>query len=426
MPMPDTKNEKGIALLFALLLAVIIVGALAAGATLLVTSLRESHKQKAMYAQGESIAKAGIADALSWFRRQQNQPVRSGYPVPGGTYPDAAFFPRADTDTIDELMGLVREETLTLDPPIYGRYEVKRQVVDNYANPSLTDADAVHDITGQKIQGSYAGEGLVWSVESKGYIFAKRDATKKYNESPNEILGHATISTEFRRITVQLSVNAAVYLYYPGTSGARRLRIYNNGKVKGGSSAYGAAKRSTVAAYVESGGYISGTPGTYYNSATLNITPDRIFGVPASELKLMSDYLVSDVSKLPYNAAKELPSIGIYYIDGNATFNSDYPLNTSGILFVNGNLTINSYSPGPYFTGVIYVNNGTVTIYGPALISGILICNNTGNQYVYINYTGSAGTTEINYDADIINSVRQQLTQYRENKAMYRVHSVLK
>lgn len=421
----NSGNEKGIALIFALLLAVIIVGGLTVGAQLIVTSLRESHKQKAIYAQAEAIAKAGVTDALSWFRRQQSQPVRSGYPVPGGTYPDAAFYPRQDTDTIEESIGLVKEELMISDPPVYGRYEVKRQSVDNYVNPSLTDPDAVHDITGQKLQGRYAGEGLIWSIESKGYVFVKRDPAKEYNESPNEILGRATISTEFRRITIQLPTNSAVFIDYggPSTENERRLRIFSGAKLKGGTGNYGSTRRTGYGAYVQSGGYVSSQYN--FNTTTLVLDSERIFGVSASELKLMSDYLVSNVSKLPYSAAKELPSIGIYYIDGNATFNSNYPLNTSGILFVNGNLTINSYSPGVYFTGIIYVNNGQVTIYGPALISGALVCNNyPGQQYVYIY--GSTGIAEIDYDPDIINSVRQQLTQYRENKAMYRVHSVLK
>jgi len=426
----DSRKEKGMALVFALLLAVIIVGALTFGAQLLITSLSESHKQKAIYAQGEAIAKAGIADALSWFRRQQNQPVASGYPVPPGTYPDAAFYPREDTDTIDESTGLVKEELLTPGPPpIYARYEVKRQSVDNYTNPALTDPDAVHDITGQKLQDNKTGEGLVWAIQSTGYVYVKRDDTKKFNESPNEVKGRAIISTEFRRITIQLPTNSAVFIDRGG-SGTRLLRVYTGGKVKGGTGAYGAVRRTGNSAYQQTSPSIWGSPSAEYNTSGLNITPERIFGVPADELKLMSDYLVDNVSKLPYAGNKELPAIGIYYIDlpagQTATFNETYPLNTSGILFVNGNLEIQSYNPGVYFTGVIYVNNGTVTIRGPAVISGTLICNNTGDQYVYIHYTGSTGITEINYDSDIINSVRQQLTQYRENKAMYRVHSVLK
>lgn len=169
------------------------------------------------------------------------------------------------------------------------------------------------------------------------------------------------------------------------------------------------------------------------NTTTLIFEPEYIFGVSGSDLKLMSDYLVSDVSKLPYTKpteaypTRELPAIGIYYIDcpGNtATFSQNFPLNTSGILFINGNLRIESHSLGAFFTGVIYVNNGSVRIDGPAFFTGTVICNNKNLQHITLE--GNTGLVEIDYDNDIISYVTQQLTQYRENKAMYRVQSVLK
>ena len=421
------KNEKGIALLYSLLLSVIIMAALAVGAQLIVTSLRESHKQKAIYAQGEAIAKAGIAESLSWFRRQQKQPIAVGYPVVG-TYPDSAFHPRENTDTLEESVGLVGEIVLDEILSLWARYEVKRQNSDNYADPSLTDPDAVHDITGQKLQSYKTGQGLVWAIQSTGYVFVKRDPSKKHNEPPNEVVGRAIISTEFRRLTIKLpSVAAALYIDRGGPSGGKRLKVLNKAEVKGATGTYGVVRRGGQPADIGSApkGYVSSEFNA--NTTSLILEPDRIFEVSADELKLMSDYLVSSVPKLPYSSSRDLPAIGIYYIDcpGNtAVFNNNYPLNTSGIIFVNGNLSIQSCNTGTYFTGVIYVNNGNVTINGPILISGALICNNKGLQYVTIN--GSTGSAEISYDPEIISLVRQQLTQYRENKSVYRVHSVLK
>ena len=413
-------GENGIALIFALLLAVIIVGILFVGAQFLVTSLQESHKQKAIYAQGEAIAKAGIADALSWFRRQIRQPVASGTTFMYAVYPDAAFFPREDSDTLDESIGLVREERLSPDLPLWARYEVKRQSVNNYADPTLTDNEAVHDITAEKMQGQLPGNGYVWYIESHGYVYAKRDEAKRYDEAPNEVVGKSVISTEFRRITISMPVRSAVIVDTGGSGGTRRVNVINYAKVRGGTGSYGATRR-----------VVSNTPNTTPNGTVSSnyqydtaITPERIFGVSSSELKLMSDYLVSDVSKLPY-AGSKLPGIGIYYIDGNATFNATYPLwRVSGILFVNGNLTITNYDTQVYFAGIIYVDSGTVNINCPGLITGALVANNRGSQNVTID--GSNGVIEINYDEDILSLMRQQLTQYRENKAMYRVISVLK
>lgn len=175
-------GEKGIALIFVLFLAIIIVGALYIGMQLITVALRESHKQKAIYAQGEAIAKAGIADTLSWFRRHQRQPVCSEDIAQGAVYPDAAFDPTGESVTIDESIGIVQEEYLTTDSPsLVARYEIKRQTVNNGTDSSLTDPEAVHDITNQKIQGGRAGQGYVWYIESHGYIYVKRDSAVDYD-----------------------------------------------------------------------------------------------------------------------------------------------------------------------------------------------------------------------------------------------------
>ena len=55
----------------------------------------------------------------------------------------------------------------------WGRYEVKRQT--NPANAPY-DPHAVHDITSQRLYaGEQNGEGLVWYIESKGYVYKRQE-----------------------------------------------------------------------------------------------------------------------------------------------------------------------------------------------------------------------------------------------------------
>ncbi|HPC77983.1 MAG TPA: hypothetical protein PK811_06575, partial [bacterium] len=82
----------------------------------------------------------------------------------------------------------------------------------------------------------------------------------------------------------------------------------------------------------------------------MSLNPQSIFGLNLNELSNLADISVSSVSELP----EKLPSSALIYIDGNAQFTRDRPLNGGGILIVNGNLVIHAGSNSS-FTGIIYV-----------------------------------------------------------------------
>ena len=411
------KKPSGSALVILIMLLFTVTILIGVGAELLVRSFKESKQQQNIVAEAENVARAGLIDAIAWFKRQPQQPVKSGYPPTTYAWEDGAFDPRTSTDpahcdTIDESIGLVKEYPLSENGLRWARYEVRRQT-----NPAVAGYEpfAVHDITAQRLHsGEKNGEGLVWYLACTGYIFRRRDPSVAYNVSPNEVIAKTKVSTEIRRLSLRLPAEAAVIVRYGGGSSAssRKVNLYKNGRIVGGSK-IGCARAFGYQPYLYSGSTVTGSP--TYQTGVDTPTVNYVLGVSSTELKSMADYLVNSVSELP----TPLPDMSLIFINGNATFDSSKQLRSSGILFVNGNLTISADSNCLY-SGLIYVV-GTATIYDPCLISGCVIA------YEGLTLSRSTATdiAEIDYDADILNSIRQIICQYRENKSIYQVFSGL-
>jgi len=157
-------NRRGSALVIAVLLSLMVIFLMTVGSQMIVTSSRESKIQQNVLTEADNIARAGLVDGMSWFKRQTTQPVRSGVPPTLYAYPDAAFYPQYNADptmrdTIDQTIGLVKEFPITTDNTKWGRYELQRQTTD--PSSGSVNAHAVHDITGDRVDGHYSGEGLV-------------------------------------------------------------------------------------------------------------------------------------------------------------------------------------------------------------------------------------------------------------------------
>ncbi len=60
---------------------------------------------------------------------------------------------------------------------------------------------------------------------------------------------------------------------------------------------------------------------------------------------------------------------------------------------------------------------GNSTIYEPALISGSYV----GYNGLTLSRSGATDVAEIRYDPTVLNSIRQQICQYRENKSTLHV-----
>jgi len=364
----------------------------------LTTSVKETRFQLRYAGQAENVARAGLIDAINWFRRQESQPVCNI------SNPDSAFNPKystntAQSDTIDESIGIVKEYVLSENDKIWARYEVKKQSTGPY------DPHAVHDITGERIEGHQNGEGLCWYIESAGYVFIRRSTSVAFNQPPNEIIGRARVATEIRRLDLSLPADAAYFVNDGGSSGSRTVEIFSQGRVIGENN-IGCARYSGEKPRVYSGGQVTGSP--KYQNWVGPPTCSSIFGVEEDELKNLADYYVNSVSELP----SEYPSMALVFIDNSATFDATHKLRGGGILYVNGDLTLESGS-NTLFSGLIYVT-GKIYIYGPALISGAVV------GYEGMELRGAGDVAQIEFDNTILDSVRQQICQYRELRSAYR------
>lgn len=395
---------------------VVIFLAMLAAIPVTMQFLMVSNQSTAMQAhqvtQAQNVARAGLTEAVSWFRRQTTQPVRSFSDPIKYPYPDAAFYPRVSTnaatsDTQDETIGLVKEFQLSEVNSLWARYEVKRQKTAGNPDPS-----AVHDVTAKRIETAQAGEGLAWYLESAGYVYQKKSGAA-YNVLPNVVVGKARVATEIRRLALTLPINAAAIVNARNT-----VNVLANGKLIGGANIglgyYTGSSGPTISG---SGAQVTGTTAAKYDidgSSAGTLSTITIFGVTQNELKLMADITVQNLSDLQ----SDYPSLAVVYINSDAIFNNSRELRGGGILFVNGNLTVGAGS-NALFSGFIYVT-GNATINGDCLISGGIAVQ--GN----LTLQGSGGVAEVDFDDSILNSVRQQVAQYRENKAMYYVFSALK
>ncbi|MCB4791766.1 MAG: hypothetical protein LHV68_07750 [Elusimicrobia bacterium] len=389
------SSSSGSALIIAIIIMVIIGIMIPVGLQIVEKSFKEARYQEYTVSEAGNVARAGIEDAILWFRRQSNQPVRTGVPLTA----DYAFDPRVSSatakyGTIDESIGLVKEERISMDNQgvKFARYEVKRQT----ASVSYDDF-AVHDISNDRILSSTSttslqGQGIVWFLASKGYIYLRRDASVPYNQPPNQIVAKARASTEIRRI--QLNTQGCGALVNNGSN----VTINARGRVYG---IFGTVTNLAPANYGDN------TRFTGYTNPTVSY----VFGVTEAELKAIADHVVSTVNDLP----DPIPEMSLIYIDGNAAFSAARPLDASGILFVNGNLTIGNMSMSK-FSGLIYVK-GTASISDGCSISGSIIAYGG----LTLSRAGPQDTADIQFDANIINSVAQQICNYREIKSSYRV-----
>jgi hypothetical protein len=378
--------------------------------------------QETVIVQSDNVAQAGIKDAVLWFKRQPAQPVNQrAYPTP-----DAAFHPRTDpnehqSDTIDESIGIVREyplsrvaedftwwgddylgDALQGKSRIWVRYEVRRQ------SPGMPwDPNAVHDISKLRIADAETGDGRVWQIGSAGYVYVKADPSKPYNVPPNKVIAKSRASTELWRINLILPSKAALIVNNIST-----VKIDGESIISGMNNA-GIAYYTSEAGFNVSvfGSSVTGSPPTQKIDIPDNteIDPVKIFGVTSAKLAELADISVSTLSEL----TNHYPAMAIVYIGSaeRTVFNdvcpNDHSLVGGGILYVNGDLELQA-GADVVFTGIIYVN-GNVRIIGNKVITGALVA--VGK----VDFVGDGG--KITYNDDVVSSVRQQLTQYRENKS---------
>jgi len=355
------RRKDGFILLFVIIIILVLSAFIAVGMALVLNIQRSLNVSFDVNSKADEVANAGIEDAISWFKRQLSQPVTVFSPQGPPDTPQ-------ENDTEDSTIGLVREYLISGN--IYGRYEVpKSEVADVSIKRGLTQT------------------GSIWKITSYGYVFQKLDPNKKFNEAPNRILGQSKLSTEIRRIGVNLPIDSAILA-------EKNVTIGTGGRIRGGIATNG---RVTKTGDVQ---------GTISENQHMSLDSLSVFGLSMDELSTLADISVSSVNELP----EKLPSSALIYIDGNAQFGRDRPLNGGGILIVNGNLNIQAGS-NSNFTGLIYVVGNASSNYiqqAPSLISGCLVV--TGSV---VNIQGTGEISEIDYDKNIIDMMKRRVGLYR-------------
>src|SRR5580658_7066622 len=146
------KNSRGSAMVMAAIFMMVAVTLITVGMKIMSNSAKQSVESDLYIGEAQNVARAGIIDALGWFRRNSTTaPVKafSNNPAPNTTgtwainpatgsaytYVDQPFYPQsnvsnpAKNDTLDPTIGIVNEysvdssdNSLDADVMFMGRY----------------------------------------------------------------------------------------------------------------------------------------------------------------------------------------------------------------------------------------------------------------------------------------------------------------
>jgi hypothetical protein len=394
---PGDSGERGfVALIASAAMSAILLAVIA---SFIVTSFSSRLVTGQLRYRGQAMngADAGLTDALSWFNRQTTQPVTGFAPVR-----NLAATPPVN-DTENQTVGIVRTYPISTATRLYGRYEVRI--------PNATDVST---------QRGKPAAGTVWQVEADGIIFVDSDGdqTLDWTDSngngyydqgePGEAVAMRKLRADFQRLALVLPAGSAAVQgsncgQIDTTVGTTRARV------RGSFNGLGIACANATGNPVTTGTSISGSTAVLKTVNPYNAGVSSVFGVSQSELVGLANLVVPNVASLPAT----LPPMSLIVIQGNATFTTAQPLNGSGILVVFGNLTI----PGAYSTwdGVIYTT-GTYSQTAPSIVNGAVV--GLGS----IQLVGTAGDyAEVDWDASIVQQVRNELGGYRFSRAPYLV-----
>jgi hypothetical protein len=399
------RSESGQAVIAATIIVSLVLLVLLTMITQVQLGNKLLGRQLTFQGQAANAAQAGLIDGLSWFRRQQVQPVKTFAPtVNAGANPPI-------NDSEDTNIGIVRTYTVSGPGRLKGRYEVRIG--------DATKGTGVLDITKQKGK-TTSGAGTVWQLESVGYIWVQNDATlgdQAYNTSPNTVLSQQTFRTEIQKMSVNLPDGGAALF----SANCDNVLIDTKTKIQGG-SAIGVSCKSGGGAGIKNNGTITGATRTKTNSSALYDIAS-VFSVTQQELLGLADVNVTQVKDLPAT----LPSMSIIVISGDATFGPVSPpapatalirpLVGSGILVVLGNLTVQA-TPDTAWNGVIYVT-GKLSINEPSLVSGAIIAANSSSTAGAVAINSAADISEVDYDPAMIAQINTQMGQYRFSRSKY-------
>jgi hypothetical protein len=388
------------------LIAILVVATMVtAGAKFLVFSSKTSERIFESKDQAYGVARAGIIDALSWFRRQPAQPVSVFAPQR-----DLAAVPPVN-ETENPAVGIVRVYPITRT--IWARYEVR---IPDPADPDNT----LQDVTTQRgLPG--AGPGTVWQVIAHGYIFRRNykdpaDPANPWNEAvewdtvghkpagtaadgTNQLVASVRLATEIRRLTIIPPGSAALC-----SRVGNQINLGNRSRVTGGPQTGVVYAQSTGIPIMN--GSLSGSPARAAISGYADDWTD-VFGMPLQDLLAMPDVKVRDVADLP----NPLPDYSLTFYNGSVTFTDVKPLRSSAaVLIVNGDLTVDQNS-NSFFNGFIYVR-GNFIQRAPSSLRGTIAVRGT------VSVSGLGDYSEVWADQPLLDELMQRMGQYRLSQAI--------
>lgn len=378
--MKRRESERGAALIIVIFASTLILLLLMTALTITLGSNRTVGRQLASQGQAMATANAGLTEGLSWFVRQQQQPVENFNPVvdSGGVCKHVPAHAPLVFDSEQPDVGIVRTFEITPKGRVWGRYELRR--------------GKVKDVS---IGRGKEDTGTIWQLESVGMVYVRNDAAKAPNVAPNFMLAQRKMAVEIQRLGLRPPKDHSAAVI---TRRGNWITVNSPSRIQGGSK--------DAVAYPKNTNTPTGN-GTVGTKQILDPVKDpeewsipSVFGVNTNELIAMADVVVDDESQLP----QPLPDMALVVIRGNATFTNKVKLNGSGILVVLGNLVLNPQS-NPYYSGVLWVG-GTLNMHPPGIINGTVIANST------VSVHGGSEVAEINYDRAIIDQVKLQMGNY--------------
>lgn len=401
-------SQAGSALIVAIVAVLVLATMVAAGAKFLIYTSKTAEQVFESKDQAYGVARAGIIDALSWFRRQTAQPVVAFAPVR-----DLAASPPIN-ETENAAVGLVRVYPITRS--IWARYEVR------LANPADT-LNTIQDVTTFRgLPG--AGAGTIWQVIAHGYVFRRlyvdpdkvgnpnndwREAVEWDNVSHkpfgtaadgmNQVVAHVELATEIRRLTIVSPGSSAVCARKGST-----INLGARSRVVGSDQA--GVVYATATGVPVLGGTLTGTPA---QAAVAGYADDwtDVFGMPLQDLLAMPDVKVRTLTDLP----NPLPDYSLTFYNGSVIFDDKHPLRSSAaVLIVNGDLTI-AQNSNSFFNGFIYIRGNFIQS-APSSLRGTVATRGT------VSISGLGDYSEVWADHKLIVDIMQRMGQYRLSQAI--------
>jgi hypothetical protein len=441
-------RERGQALMMSIVAVSVVLLVLLTALT--VTQYSGKLLQKQLLYQGQALnaASAGLTDALSWFRRQPLQPVTNFAPA------------GADTDVA--ATGLVREYAISTPSNVWAHYELQKTAYTPPATPLPFAPSATRnkDITWQRLKN---GNGIVWQLESHGYVFIRNNSnilgstSDLGNARPNKILAHQALRSEIQRLALNLPAQSAISVsrnhgitFGVGNLGYAKVRGNSGIAIAWENRGTGTGSPCPAAAPACPNVTISGAvSSTAIPANSGSFTIPAIFATTPQDLKATASLVLSGASAFdasnrpnvcqnilgcgaaptPLSVPKNWPpSMQLVVIDAPAAgvvFDNTIPLAGSGIVVINGNATMTA-GMNNAFNGLLVVR-GTLAMNAGCIVNGAVVVDpgnpNNGSPAgptASIALSGLAGNfAEVRYDSQLLNQVAQQIGVYNFSRTPY-------